>query len=88
GESRNKLAAALAQSGRNEEAAGQLEEALLYTPNDPRVHRNLGRIYERLGRSEDAARHYRWASELETPAQPSNSANSSQAGPSATGPLR
>lgn len=50
------LAAALNQLGRHDEALEALDEALGVNPFDPRVHEELARAYDALGRSVDAQR--------------------------------
>lgn len=62
--SRPLLARALLGLGRSDDAIGVMRAQALATPNDPRVHNNLGNVYYQLARDEEALSAYQTAVRL------------------------
>lgn len=61
---RDTVAWVLFQLGRPQEALQQLEQAVAAIPEDPEVQFHLGRIYQKLGQTDKACRHYQKALNL------------------------
>jgi predicted Zn-dependent protease len=65
------LGRALLAQGRPVEGARSLEQALVFSPDDPRpIHRTLGELYEKLGDRKRAALHRVLATGKPPPAEP------------------